>query len=124
MKALVVSITRQSLWACEGPETVNTSRVTTGAGGATPTGTFHIQAKEGPQYLNGCDARGCWHQFVHVWIPFDGAYGFHDATWQTMPFGSPDFTVQGSHGCVHLPAAESTWLYQWVSVGTTTTIEN
>ena len=123
VKAVVVSISRQSLWACEGPETVNTSRVTTGAEGATPTGTFHVQAKEGPQYLNGCDARGCWHQFVHVWIPFDGSYGFHDATWQTMPFGSPEYTVQGSHGCIHLPAAESQWLYSWISVGTTTTIQ-
>jgi lipoprotein-anchoring transpeptidase ErfK/SrfK len=119
----VVSITRQTLWACDGTQSVNTSPVTTGAGSATPTGTFYIQAKEGPQYLNGCNDTGCWHDYVHVWIPFDGSYGFHDAPWQTMPFGSPDYMTEGSHGCVHLPAAESNWVFNWVAVGTAVTIE-
>ena len=123
-KALIVSISRQTLWACEGNQLVNTSRVTTGATNSTPTGTFQIQAKEGPQYLNGCNETGCWHDFVHVWMPFYGDYGFHDATWQTMPFGSAGYTTQGSHGCVHLPLAESYWVYDWASVGTKVTIES
>ncbi len=122
-KELVVSIIRQTLWACDGTEMVNTSRVTTGADDATPLGTFHIQAKEGPQYLNGCNYTGCWHDYVHVWMPFDGPYGFHDAPWQTMPFGSAGYRTQGSHGCVHLPSLESQWVFDWAAVRTTVTIE-
>ncbi len=122
-KDLVVSIIRQTLWACDGTEMVNTSPVTTGADDATPLGTFHIQAKEGPQYLNGCNYTGCWHDYVHVWMPFDGSYGFHDAPWQTMPFGAGGYMTEGSHGCVHLPSLESQWVFDWATVGTTVTIE-
>jgi lipoprotein-anchoring transpeptidase ErfK/SrfK len=55
-------------------------------------------------------------------MPFDGPYGFHDAPWQTFPFGSPDYATQGSHGCVHLPENEAAWVYNWAPVGTTVTI--
>jgi lipoprotein-anchoring transpeptidase ErfK/SrfK len=56
---------------------------------------------------------------VHYWIPFNGDFGFHDATWQTMPFGSPDYRTQGSHGCVHLPMPTVQWLYNWAQAGST-----
>jgi lipoprotein-anchoring transpeptidase ErfK/SrfK len=123
-KQVVVSISSQALWACDGSQMVNTSPVTTGADNSTPRGTYRVQAIEGPQYLNGCNSSGCWHDWVHVWIPFDGPYGFHDAPWQTMPFGAPGYTTQGSHGCVHLPMAEATWVSNWIAVGTRVTIED
>ena len=25
--------------------------------------------------------------YVEYWVPFNGDFGFHDASWQTMPFG-------------------------------------
>ena len=128
-KLLFVSLSQQALWACEGNTLVSYAPVTTGASAltnvhdATPTGTWRITSKTTNVYLSGCDANGCWHDFVHYWIPFDGAYGFHDAPWQAFPFGSPLYTTQGSHGCVHLPEAEATWLYGWAPIGTAVTIQ-
>ena len=125
VKLLSVSISQQHMWACEGDEIASTSAVTTGAyalagvDSATPTGTWHVTGKTTDVYLNGCDALGCWHDYVHYWVPFDGAVGFHDASWQTFPYGSSAYATQGSHGCVHLPEAEMAWVYDWASEGTT-----
>jgi len=60
---------------------------------------------------------------VHYWVPFNGSIGFHDATWQTIPFGSPLYQTSGSHGCVHLPTATMAWLYSWLKVGANVTVE-
>ena len=108
---------------CEGPRQLDSSPVTTGdpvTGHATPTGTWQIQAKQTDRDLTGPGYR----DHVYYWMPFDGDIGFHDALWQTLPFGSPNYAVAGSHGCVHLPMAAMAWLFQWTQVGTTVTVEN
>ncbi len=118
---ILVNITQQHLWACQGPDQVYDSAVTTGAyatGDITPTGTWHIYAKERDTHLIG----PTWNDFVNYWMPFYSDYGFHDATWQTFPFGGPEYPTQGSHGCVHLPLAAMAWLYNWSSIGTTVTV--
>jgi lipoprotein-anchoring transpeptidase ErfK/SrfK len=119
---ILVSITQQHMWACQGPDQVYDSPVTTGAyqvaGDATPTGTWHIYAKERDVHLIG----PTWDDFVNYWLPFYSDYGFHDATWQTFPFGGSQYPTQGSHGCVHLPLNAVTWLYSWSRIGTTVTI--
>jgi lipoprotein-anchoring transpeptidase ErfK/SrfK len=119
---ILVNITQQQLWACQGSALVYNTPVTTGAyqvaGDATPTGTWHIYAKERDTYLTG----PTWDDFVNYWMPFYGAYGFHDATWQTFPFGGPQYPTQGSHGCVHLPLPAMAWLYNWARIGTTVTV--
>lgn len=115
---VLVSISQQHMWACQGHFQVNTSPVTTGdvaAGDATPTGSWLLQNKQTDRYLIGPGYR----DYVHYWVPFDGDVGFHDATWQTMPFGSPHYTSQGSHGCVHLPMSVVAWLYGWSRTGAT-----
>lgn len=117
-KFVLVSISQQFAWMCAGPVQVYSSAVTTGEvvnGNATPTGSWVVQGKQTNTYLTGPGYR----DFVHFWIPFDGNIGFHDATWQTMAFGSPGYRTQGSHGCVHLPMAAVTWLYAWVRIGST-----
>jgi hypothetical protein len=129
-KLLVVSISRQQLSVCDGGQLVGASAVTTGrylapnVNHATPTGTWHIYAKMTDRFLSGCDANGCWHDFVHYWMPFDVNIGFHDAPWQTFPFGGPQYATQGSAGCVHVPEAEMSWVYAWAPVGTTVTVHN
>ena len=55
-------------------------------------------------------------------MPFNGDFGFHDAPWQTMPYGAAGYTDNGSHGCVHLPAEAMAWLFNWAAVGATVTI--
>jgi lipoprotein-anchoring transpeptidase ErfK/SrfK len=96
----------------------------------TPTGTYHIFAKESNTYLTGSDQAGSWDDHVYYWMPFldnqYGTYGLHDATWRAPDqFGniSPD-SPQASNGCVELPLATAQWLYHWVVIGTTVTIND
>lgn len=131
---ILVSISQRHLWACQQSTQVYDSPVVTGisylAADLTPTGTYQIYAKETDQHLIGSDTTGSWNDFVYYWMPFlrnqYGSYGLHDATWRAASdFGniSPD-SPDASHGCVELPLATAKWLYNWVYVGTTVTIEN
>jgi lipoprotein-anchoring transpeptidase ErfK/SrfK len=115
---VLVSLTRQHIWACEGSRQVYSSPVTTGAtaeGNGTPVGSWLVQSRETDRDLVGPG----YSEFVRYWVPFDGDFGFHDASWQKTPFGSADYPTAGSHGCVHLPTAAMAWLYQWSQVGVT-----
>jgi lipoprotein-anchoring transpeptidase ErfK/SrfK len=127
-KTIVVSKSKQHLWACENYKVMFDSPVTTAAtanGNYTPTGSFAVYSKQASRYLNGSDSQGSWHDFVNYWMPFYGEYGFHDATWQTIPFGDLNsYTTQGSHGCVRLPLDAMGWLYNWSMVGTSVVIES
>lgn len=120
-KFILVSISQQHMWVCQGGSQVNESAITSGAyalGDATPTGTWHIYGKSRNVHLIG----PTWNDFVQYWMPFYGAYGFHDASWQTFPYGSPDYASEGSHGCIHVPLSVMVWLYNWSSIGTTVTV--
>jgi lipoprotein-anchoring transpeptidase ErfK/SrfK len=115
---VLVSISRQHAWMCQGAKQVYDSPVTTGEtdnGDNTPTGTWTIQSRETDRYLFGAGYR----DYVHYWLPFDGDFGFHDATWQSFPFGSSLYQTAGSNGCVHLPMAAVSWLYGWATVDRT-----
>jgi lipoprotein-anchoring transpeptidase ErfK/SrfK len=129
VKHIYVSIADQQLWACVGPVLIFDSAVTTGASAltnvhdATPTGTFRINGKYRNVHLVGHDANGSWNDAVAYWIPYIGStYGFHDASWQTFPFGSPLYTTEGSHGCVHLPVDIIAQVFAWAPIGTQVTI--
>jgi hypothetical protein len=129
-KLLLVSIGRQHLWVCDGTQLVQQSAATTGTTqiirgvhSSTPVGTWQIVSKQTNRHLSGCDANGCWNDYVRYWLPFDGSIGFHDASWQTFPFGASNYHTKGSHGCVHLPTSFMAWLYNWAPVGTTVTVE-
>lgn len=115
---VLVSISEQHLWACEGGKQVNSSAVTTGRNAdddQTPLGAWRVQAKQRDRYLVGPGYR----DYVQYWVPFNGDFGLHDASWQTIPFGSQNYPQDGSHGCVHLPTSTMAWLYRWASVGAT-----
>jgi lipoprotein-anchoring transpeptidase ErfK/SrfK len=120
---IVVVISQQRAWACSRAQQVYVSPVTTGdvaTGDDTPTGTWHVQDKETDRtltLLNGSQ------YFVRYWLPYDDIYGFHDASWQTFPFGGAQYRTAGSHGCVHLPMAAMAWLYRWADVGATVSIQ-
>ncbi|WP_375493030.1 L,D-transpeptidase [uncultured Jatrophihabitans sp.] len=115
---VLVSVRAQHLWACEGAKEVRSTPVTTGSvthHDQTPRGSWRVQAKQRNRYLVG---RG-YRDYVKYWMPFDGDYGMHDASWQKMPFGSQDWPTGGSHGCVHLPTQTMAWMYSWAKPGTT-----
>jgi lipoprotein-anchoring transpeptidase ErfK/SrfK len=131
---VLVSISQRHLWACAGASTVFNSAVVTGMenlpADLTPVGTYHIYAKDTDLYLNGSDSTGSWHDYVYYWMPFldnqYGAYGLHDATWRPADaFGNiSPYSSNASHGCVEMPLATAKWIYDWVSIGTTVTIES
>lgn len=136
---ILVSISKQHLWACNGTNSLYDSAVVTGMeqypADLTPPGTYHIYSKQTDLYLNGHDSTGSWHDYVNYWMPFldnqYGAYGLHDATWRDpSEFGKVNINapytaaVIGSHGCVELPLATAKWLYNWASVGTTVQINS
>lgn len=131
---VIVSISQQHLWACSAYNQVYDSAVVTGMenlpADSTPTGTYKVHAKQTNLYLNGSDSTGSWHDYVNYWMPFltnqYGTYGFHDATWRAASdFGtiSPD-SSNASHGCVELPLDTAKWLYNWITVGATVTINS
>jgi lipoprotein-anchoring transpeptidase ErfK/SrfK len=115
---VLVSIADQRAWLCARRRTVYTTAVTTGMRGratATPTGHFRVQGRDRDTVLRP-DGGGAYR--VKYWIPFDApAYGFHDASWQKVPFGGPGYRTGGSHGCVHMPLKAVAFLYRWVHVG-------
>lgn len=115
---VLVSISDQRAWLCARSRTVFSTAVTTGMRGratVTPTGHFRIQGRDRDTVLHPDNGRS---YPVRYWIPFDAPdYGFHDASWQTMPFGSADYRTHGSHGCVHMPRKAVAFLYRWVHVG-------
>lgn len=120
---VLVSITDQRAWLCARARTVYSTAVTTGMRGratATPTGHFRIQGRDRDTVLRP-DGGGAYP--VKYWIPFQApAYGFHDAGWQKVPFGSAGYRTGGSHGCVHMPLKAVAFLYRWVHVGAAVTI--
>ena len=128
VKHIYVSIGQQHLWACTGEVLLTDSAVTTGASAvtnvhyATPMATSHLTGKSRDTVLAGRDVNGPWNDPVKFWMPFDGGIGFHDSSWQTFPYGSDLYKTQGSHGCVHVPLAVITALFDWAQVGTLVTV--
>jgi len=130
VKQIVVSISDQHLWACAGNTLFTDSAVTTGASAltnvhdATPVGQFHVTGKVRNTVLAGHDVNGAWNDPVTYWMPFSGGVGFHDSPWQTFPLGSALYKTQGSHGCVHVDAAEIGKIFDWAQVGTAVIIRS
>jgi hypothetical protein len=130
---VLVSTSARHLWACDYTTEAYNSPVITGmdflAADITPTGTYHIYAKETDTHLIGHDSTGSWNDYVYYWEPFltnqFGEYGLHDATWRSSTdFGSiSPGSNEASHGCVEMPLATAAWIYNWSQIGTTVTIE-
>jgi lipoprotein-anchoring transpeptidase ErfK/SrfK len=129
----LVSISQRTMWACQGTNQIYSTPVVTGMenypADLTPTGTYYISSKQTNLYLDGSDSTGSWHDYVYYWMPFlhnkYGTYGFHDATWRPAnAFGNiSPYTNQASHGCVEMPLTAAAWLFNWIEVGSTVTIE-
>jgi lipoprotein-anchoring transpeptidase ErfK/SrfK len=114
----MVSVRTQHAWMCAKSKHVYDTAVTTGMSGndtSTPTGTFHIQAKD----TNTVLTLNTGAQYdVKYWIPFNAPlYGFHDSSWQHFPYGSTEYRTHGSHGCIHMPLRAMAFLYRWADIG-------
>jgi Sporulation and spore germination/L,D-transpeptidase catalytic domain/Putative peptidoglycan binding domain len=83
---------------------VRTVHVSSGAGGRTPTGSFHVYRKE----------RYSWSVPFKVWLPwasyFTGGVAFHE-------FGSVP-TYAASHGCIRVNHYDAAMLFGFAETGT------
>lgn len=89
-------------------------------GDATPTGVWMINAKRTNETLKGPVTNGKpeWENTVQYWMPFIGnSHGLHDASWRSVFGGSVFETADWSHGCINLPIAKATALFDLCKIG-------
>jgi hypothetical protein len=88
----------------QGGQVLRVIHVSTGAGGRTPRGTFHIFRKE----------RMSWSRPFNVWLPyasyFSGGFAFHQ--YPNVP------AYSASHGCIRVGAPEAPTVYAFAAMGT------
>lgn len=129
---IVVSLTKEWLWAYQDGKQVFDTPVTTGRPELpTVTGTFSVMGKFAPIEFTSPWPPGSpfWYAPTHINFALlfaDGGYFLHDAWWRNdfgpgsnQPHTLPDGTFEtGSHGCVQMPTPAAQWLYNWADVGT------
>lgn len=126
-----ILVSTEGQWArmYEGTNQVYSTLVTTG-GPQLPTdhGFFHIYMKLSPFTFHSPWPPGSQYWYpdspVQYWMPFYGGEGLHDAPWRSV-FGpgsnylpTPGTQIDGTHGCVNLPADAATFVWNWAPVGT------
>ena len=114
-KAILVSLSRQTMWVYKGDDIVLTSLVSTGrAGFETPTGTFQILSKLPSQTMEGVIGGEYYNvpNVPNVMYFTNEGHALHGTYWHN------NFGTTMSHGCVNLPMDVAAWLYNWAPVGT------
>jgi lipoprotein-anchoring transpeptidase ErfK/SrfK len=131
-KRILVSISKEKLWAYEGNKLVLQTLVTNG-GPDTPTipGIFHVQEK-----LLNWVMHSPWPKGSPLWYPdsptnydllynAEGGYFIHDAPWRSVfgpgsnsVLGTPGGSYTGTHGCTNVPIDVMARLYNWADTGT------
>lgn len=99
-----VDQTRQVLYTVEDRVVTNVIHISTGAGGATHDGSFHVYRK-----LAGFSPNRLYYPSY-----FDGLRAIHG--WTEVP------TYAASHGCVRVPYWHAQWIFRLAAVGTRITI--
>lgn len=119
-KIIVVNLSLQRLYAYENGKTIFPAAVpiTTGKYGfETVTGEFAIFLKKEQHQMVSPFPGIYYDDVVNYWMPFYLGYGLHDAPWRAI-YGTQDYPVVGSHGCVNMPLNSTIVLYNWAEVGT------
>jgi L,D-transpeptidase catalytic domain len=127
-KVILISLSRQSLVACEDGNPFLSTLVTTGRPGMeTPQGSFAVSGKWQTYHMVSTCAKGtsCYYPPADVYyaMRFYGAdYFLH--TWPQGSYGpgTQYNTSVASHGCVHVPMSPAQNLYNWAPVGTSVVI--
>lgn len=129
-KRIIVSLSRQALFAYEGTRLMKQTLVTTGNPALpTPLGTTTVMAKYSPYRFISPWPQGSPYWYApslsqYAMLFRDGGYFLHDAPWRQVfgpgsnDHGAPGTNYGGSHGCVNIPPAPMTFLFAWTTVGT------
>ena len=125
-RLITISLRAQRLTAYDRGRVLVDALVTTGRPAlATDVGAMRITRKDSPWTMQSPWPKGSpeWYPDTPVrmvlWFTENGE-GLHDASWQpdaTLGPGSQNGPY-ASHGCVHLPLAAVTTLFQWAPIGT------
>ena len=103
-RRIEMQLRRQLALLIDNNRVVRTVHISSGAGGKTPTGSFHVYRKE----------RYSWSIPFKVWLPwasyFTGGVAFHE-------FGSVP-TYAASHGCVRVNHYDAAMLFGFAETGT------
>ena len=102
---IVVNIAKQEVTLIKNNVVLLKTPCVTGHVTNSPTikGYYSIDYKQRDYYLQG-------RYFVKYWMPFEGNYGLHDASWRTN-FGGTIYKNDGSHGCVNLPESAAKTIF-------------
>ena len=131
-KEIIVSLSRQWMWAYQNGVQVYNSPVMTGRPALpTPTGTYHVFSKLHPTWFTSPWPPGSPYWYPPTYINYAlewraGGFFLHDSWWHSV-YGpgtngwhyDPQFGWQwGTHGCVAMPLSAAAWLYNWAPIGT------
>jgi lipoprotein-anchoring transpeptidase ErfK/SrfK len=126
MRLITISLQAQRLIAYDHGHMLVDTLVTTGRPAlATDIGAMRVTRKDSPWTMQSPWPKGSpeWYPDTPVrmvlWFTENGE-GLHDASWQpdsTLGPGSQTGPF-ASHGCVHVPLAAVTTLFQWAPIGT------
>lgn len=135
-KHIVISLSKQVLYAYKGSKLVWQSLTTTGNPALpTPTGHFSIFAKFHPFEFISPWPPGSPYWYPPSWTSYSmefisGGYFIHDAPWRSVfgpgsdgP-GQPGTNYGGTHGCVNVPLNTSHFLFYWAPMGTPVDVLN
>ncbi len=130
-KRILISLSKQQLWAFDGFHYVLSSLVTTGNPALpTPTGDFPILGKYSPfTFVSPWPPGSTYYyapSYTNYALLFDNrGYYVHDAPWRTdygpganTTTGTPGQNYTGTHGCVNVPYAAEQQLFAWATIGT------
>jgi len=127
-REILVSISKQHLWAYDHRRLVVDAVVVTGRPELpTPTGTFRVFAKRSPYRFVSPWPKGSPYYYDPLWSNYamefaDGGYFIHDAPWRT-DWGPGADQRDGSHGCVNVQSGPMSTLYAWARLGDLVIVE-
>lgn len=131
-KRIVVSLSKEALWAYQGGHLFLTTLVTNG-GPDTPTvpGIFHVQGKYRGWVFHSPWPKGSPFWYADSPTSFallyeqQGGYFLHDAPWRSnfgpgsnSLAGSPGGSYTGTHGCTNVPYDMMQKIFDWADNGT------
>lgn len=136
-KLILISLSRQWLWAYENGAPVFSTPVTTARPGLiTPTGVFTIFSHLHPTVFYSPWPPGSPYYYPPTYINYamawlQGGFFLHDASWRSAygpgtndwHYDPIDGWQYGTHGCITANLQAIIWLYHWAPNGTTLEVD-
>ncbi|MGH2443133.1 MAG: L,D-transpeptidase, partial [Chloroflexota bacterium] len=129
-KLIIVSLSKQTLYAYDGDHLVLQTLVTTGNPALpTPPGSYTVMQRIHPFEFISPWPVGSPYYYAPSWVQYamlfrSGGYFIHDAPWRsaygpgTNGPGQPGTNYGGSHGCINTPPDAMTFLWNWTPIST------